>query len=144
MKVMKKSSAKNGHIVRNTYLFDCEADGNFGRIATQVAFILQGKHKAEYEPHIDHGDFVIVVNAAKIRFTGKKGEQKKYHHFSGYPGGIRTKKLSGRLEVDPEKVMREAVYGMLPKNKLRDKMIKKLVIKKDANHGSKVKFANQK
>jgi large subunit ribosomal protein L13 len=121
------------------YLFDCETD-NFGRIATRVATILQGKHKVCYVPNEDMGDNVVIVNISKVRFSGNKAAKKMYHSFSGYPGGITSRKLSDLIMDDPERVVREAVYNMLPKNKLRDKMIKKLKIFRDENHGMKVDF----
>jgi large subunit ribosomal protein L13 len=124
---------------RKYYLFDCEAD-NFGRIATRVATILQGKHKADYVPNQDRGDNVVLVNISKIRFSGNKAEKKMYYSFSGYPGGITSRKLSDLIKNDPERIVFEAVYNMLPKNKLRDKMIKKLVTFRDENHGMKVDF----
>lgn len=125
------------------YLFDCETD-NFGRIATRVARILQGKHKPSYEPQKDDGDFVVLINIARVRFSGKKADDKIYHSFSGYPGGISSKKLSDLIQNNPERVVREAVYNMLPKNKLRDRMIKKLMTFRDENHGLKVDFKEAK
>ncbi len=121
------------------YLIDCRRK-NLGRLATRAAVILQGKHKPGYLPHIDTGDFVVMINCQEARFSGKKEEDKLYHRFSGYPGGISTRKLGDYLKLNPERVVREAVYGMLPKNKLRDQMIKKLLIFKDSEHDIKADF----
>jgi large subunit ribosomal protein L13 len=128
---------------KNYYLFDCETE-NFGRIATRAATILQGKHKASYVPNVDRGDFVVLVNVAKARFSGNKGQKKMYHTFSGYPGGITSRKLDDMMVRDPKKVARYAIYNMMPKNKLRDKMMKKLLIFPDQEHGLKVEFAKVK
>lgn len=131
--------AKRNKIERKYYLFDCRED-NLGRLATRTAFILQGKHKAGYFPNIDIGDFVVMVNCKETRFSGTKKKNKLYHHFSGYPGGISTQKLGDLLATDPKKVIKEAVYGMLPKNKLRSGRMKRLLIFDDSNHNLKVKF----
>jgi large subunit ribosomal protein L13 len=128
---------------KNYYLFNCEAE-NLGRIATRVATILQGKHKASYVPNEDRGDFVVLVNAAKARFSGNKGQKKMYHSYSGYPGGITSRKLDDMLVKDPARVARYAVYNMMPKNKLRDQMMKKLLIFLDKEHGLKVEFIESK
>lgn len=97
-----------------------------GRLASQIATLLQGKHKVTFQPHIDAGDFVNIENAKDMKFTGKKLTNKLYHRFTGYPGGIMTKKLQERMDINPEELLRQMVYGMLPKNKLRPKMIKRL------------------
>lgn len=97
-----------------------------GRVASNIAILLRGKNKASYAPNIDNGDFVEVANASKLRFTGKKLEQKKYYHFSGYPGGLKDKKLKEVFANNPQKVLHKAVYNMLPKNKLRKEFIKRL------------------
>jgi len=128
----KKPGRKNEY-----YLFDC-GDKNLGRIATQAAFILQGKHKSSYAPNATEGDFVIVVNSKAMKFSGNKEEKKLYHHYSGYPGGISTKKLGDLMKIRPEKVIRDAIYGMLPKNTLRDQMMKRLSIFEDTSHNLKV------
>ena len=94
------------------------AGKTLGRLATQIADVLRGKRKPEYTPHCDVGDFVIVVNAEKIAVTGKKREEKLYHRHSGYPGGLRTRTLNDMLERRPEEVIRKAVKGMLPRNRL--------------------------
>ena len=97
-----------------------------GRLATQIAILLQGKDKPDYEPQKDIGDFVIVKNIKKIKVTGKKAQQKKYYHHSGYPGGLKEVPFKKVFENDPSEVLKKAVWGMLPKNKLRAKRIKRL------------------
>jgi large subunit ribosomal protein L13 len=108
-----------------------EADASrftLGRLASKVASILRGKHKVTFTPHMDVGDFVVVKNADKVRFSGRKLEQKVYHRFSGYPGGLYTKKLSDRMEKEPEKVIRDAVYNMIDKNRLRKHILRRLKV----------------
>jgi len=104
-------------------------DQSVGRLATQIATLLRGKNKATYSPQIDGGDFVTVTNIDKLKFTGKKLEQKKYYHYSGYPGGLKETKLDKLFNERPEEVLRKAVWNMLPKNKLRQHMIKRLTFK---------------
>ncbi|MCB9798152.1 50S ribosomal protein L13 [Candidatus Nomurabacteria bacterium] len=99
-----------------------------GRVATQAAMLLRGKNKPTFAPHIDAGDFVTIVNASKVNFTGKKFVQKDYYHHTQFPGGLRTTSLKKVFEESPEDVMRRAVSGMLPKNKLRNEMLKRLNI----------------
>ncbi len=130
----------NQPIKRKYHLFDCSRE-NAGRMATRIARVLMGKHMCTYEPHLDGGDFAVAINAAKTKFSGNKAEAKMYHTFSGYPGGIRSEKLADLMERSPEKVLRQAVYNMLPKNKLRDRMIKRLLIYRDEQHGLKVEFS---
>lgn len=125
--------------MRNYYLFDC-AKENFGRIATRMAFILQGKHKCSFEPRLDNGDFAVAINVSRMKYSGNKAELKKYHYFSGYPGGIRSEKLADLIKKQPQEVIRKAVYNMLPKNKLRDKMIKRLLMFENSEHGLKADF----
>src|ERR1700748_2415113 len=115
--LMKTYTAKPGEIERHWYVVDAEAK-TLGRLATQIADVLRGKNKAAYTPHVDVGDFVIVVNAEKIRVTGKKREDKRYWRHSGYPGGIRSRTLGELLEHRPEEVIRRAVKGMIPRNRL--------------------------
>ncbi len=97
-----------------------------GRLASQIAFILQGKDKTEYQSNADLGDFVKVINLKGMEFSGKKVEQKIYYRYTGHPGGIRTESLKNKLASKPEKVLRDMIYNMLPKNKLRPEMIKRL------------------
>ena len=124
---MKTFLPKTKDIKRTWY----EADASkftLGRLASRVASILRGKHKVTFTPHMDVGDFVVVKNAEKIKFTGRKLAQKKYHRFSGYPGGLYTKKLSDRMETEPDKVIRDAVYNMIDKNRLRKLILRRLKI----------------
>ena len=99
-----------------------------GRIATEVALILRGKNKPDFTPHIDGGDFVKITNASNVTFTGDKFVQKDFYHHTLYPGGLKTTSLKRVFEKNPSEVIRRAVYGMLPKNKLRDGMMKRLTI----------------
>lgn len=112
---------------RETHTIDAK-DKVLGRLATRIAVLLRGKQKADYLPRIDNGDFVIVKNAKEIRVTGKKLRNKIYYHHTGYLGGIRAVPLYRALENDYRKVIRDAVYGMLPKNRLRAKQIKRLKV----------------
>lgn len=104
-------------------------DQAVGRIAAKVAMLLRGKNKPDFSPNIDGGDFVTILNASKVKFTGKKFVQKDYYHHTMYPGGLRTKSMKKVFENDPTEVIRRAVYGMLPKNRLRPEMMKRLNIK---------------
>ena len=115
------------------YVVDAEGK-TFGRLASQVAAILIGKNKPEYTPNVETGDYVIVVNASKLVFTGKKLDQKKYYSHSGYPGGLKETKYSTLMEKKPEFAFSEAVRRMLPKNKLGSKMLKKLHVYAGAEH----------
>lgn len=101
----------------------------FGRLASEVAVLLRGKNKADFQPHLLPKNKVIVSGLDKLVFTGKKMEQKKYYHYSGYPGGMKTRFLDKEWDKDPKKVFRMAVYRMLPKNRTRDKIIRNLIIK---------------
>ena len=108
-----------------------EADASkftLGRLASKTASILRGKHKVTFTPHMDVGDFVVVINAEKVKFTGRKLSQKKYYRFSGYPGGLYTKKLSDRMKTETDKVIRDAVYNMIDKNRLRKDILRRLKI----------------
>jgi large subunit ribosomal protein L13 len=118
---------------RDWYLVDAEAK-TLGRLATQIANILRGKHKPTYTPHVDVGDFVVVVNAEKVAVTGKKREDKRYWRHSGYPGGIRSRTLGEMLERRPEEVLRKAVKGMLPRNRLARQQLRKLKIYAGPEH----------
>jgi len=120
-------------VARNWYVVDLQ-DKVLGRAATEIARILRGKHKAVYATHVDTGDFVIVLNAGKVQLTGKKLTDKFYHRHSGYPGGIRSTAAGKLLEEKPEDVIRIAVKGMLPKNKLGRQMFKKLKVYRGADH----------
>jgi large subunit ribosomal protein L13 len=129
----KTWNAKPGEIARDWYVVD--ADGQtLGRLATQIADTLRGKRKAQYTPHVDTGDFVVVVNAEKIAVTGQKLDQKMYHRHSGYPGGLRSRTLRQQLERRPEEVLRKAVKGMLPRNRLARAQLTKLKIYAGPEH----------
>ena len=118
---------------RDWYVVDAEGK-NLGRLATRIADALRGKRKPEYTPHIDTGDFVIVVNAEKITVTGDKLESKRYYRHSGYPGGIRSRTLGEMLERRPEEVIRRAVKGMLPRNRLGRAQLRKLKVYAGPDH----------
>lgn len=113
---------------RKTHKIDASGEA-VGRLASKTALILRGKNKPEYQPHIDNGDIVEVVNASEMKFTGKKLEQKEYYRHSGYPGGLKAKKLKDIVAADPGEALKRAVLKMLPDNKLRSGMIKRLIIK---------------
>jgi len=118
---------------RDWYVVDAEGK-TLGRLATQIADALRGKRKPDYTPHCDTGDFVIVVNAARIRVTGNKRTDKVYYRHTGYPGAIRSRTLGEELERRPEEVIRKAVRGMLPKNRLARQQIAKLKVYAGAEH----------
>ena len=124
---MKTYSAKPGEITREWYLVDAEGK-TLGRLATQIADTLRGKRKPQFTPHVDTGDFVVVVNAEKVAVTGKKLDEKIYYRHSGYPGGLRSRTLREMLERRPTEVLRKAVKGMLPRNRLARTQINKLKI----------------
>ena len=130
---MKTFSAKKEAVERSWYLVDAEGKV-LGRLASQLAKILRGKTKAIYTPHVDTGDFVVVINAEKIRLTGKKMENKVYYRHSGYPGGLKSTTPKSLLAKKPEWVLRNAVKGMLPKNPLGRKMFKKLKVYAGPEH----------
>ncbi len=118
---------------RNWVLIDAEGK-NLGRLATQIATILRGKNKPTFTPHCDVGDFVVVVNAEKISVTGNKRNDKKYYRHSGYPGGLKERTLSEMLAKRPEEVIRKAVKGMLPRNRLARKQLTKLKVYAGPEH----------
>lgn len=124
---IKTYSPKQEDIRREWFVIDAR-DQTLGRLASQVAVLLRGKHKPMFTPHMDTGDFVIIVNADKIRVTGKKLDQKVYYRYSGYPGGVKARTLREQLARNPERVIRLAVRGMLPKNRLGRHMIRKLKV----------------
>jgi len=123
----------NKQLNKNWYLIDAQGQ-TLGRMASRIAFILQGKHKSDYIPYIDSGDFVIVINAKEVQVTGNKKNQKLYYSHSNYPGGLKVKEYKDLLEKSPEKIIFKAVRNMLPDNKLRSKMIKKLKIYANDKH----------
>lgn len=120
-------------IQREWYLVDAN-DQILGRLASHIAQRLRGKHKPEFAPHMDNGDFIVVVNCEKVRFSGNKMQTKQYHRHSGYVGGLKSVPLEKKLAEKPEEVLRLAVRGMLPKNRLGRAMLKKLKIYAGAEH----------
>lgn len=130
---MKSFMAKTNEIDRKWYVIDAEGKV-LGRLATEIATILSGKNKPIYTPHVDTGDFVIVINADKIKLTGKKLEQKSYVYHTGHPGGLKEVPYKRLIVEKPEKIVELAVKGMLPKNSLGRKMIKKLKVYAGAEH----------
>jgi large subunit ribosomal protein L13 len=124
--------AKQGEVEQKWHVVDA-TDQIVGRLASRIAVILMGKHRPTYTPHVDTGDFVVVLNAEKVKFTGKKWAQKEYRWYTGYPGQ-RSVSAETRLERKPELILREAIRRMLPKNKLANKMITKLKIYKGTEH----------
>lgn len=131
----KTFNQKPADVTRTWVLVDA-SEGNLGRVATTIAKYLIGKHKPTYTAHVDAGDFVIVINAGKINVTGTKLETKKYYRHSGFPGGIKERTLQDQLNIEPTKVIIDAVSGMLPKNKLVDGRLKRLKVfaGEDHNH----------
>lgn len=130
---MKSFMATAQTLDKEWFVVDAQ-DAILGRLATQVALILRGKHKPTYTPHADAGDFVIVVNANKVRLTGRKMDQKMYYWHTGYPGGIKGRTAREMLDRKPEEVLRRAVKGMLPKNNLGRAMMSKLKIYASPEH----------
>jgi len=122
---MRSKKTQQSKTNRQEHLID--ASGKvLGRLAVEIANLLRGKNKPNFMPHLDQGDFVTVINTDKIHLTGKKFNQKKYFSHSGYPGGLKIRKFEELFKKDSREVLRKAVYGMLPRNKLRDRMIKRL------------------
>lgn len=130
---MKTYSAHPGEVPRNWLLVDAEGQ-TLGHMASAIATRLRGKHKAEYTPHVDTGDFVVVINADKVRVTGKKATGKIYHSHSGYPGGLKSLSFEQMLAKSPERVVRLAVRGMMPRNRLGRAMLKKLKVYAGGEH----------
>ncbi len=130
---IKTYMAKPGEIEGKWYILDA-ADKPLGRLASQAAQILIGKHKPEYTPHVDTGDHVIIINAEKVVLTGKKRQQKLYYRHSGYPGGLKKVDYATLLQKKPERAVYAAVKGMLPQNRLGRKMLKKLRVYSGSDH----------
>ncbi len=130
---MKTFSAKQHEVQRGWYLVDASGR-TLGRLASGIAHRLRGKHKPEYTPHVDTGDYIVVVNAAQIRVTGNKLKDKMYHRHTGYIGNLKSVNLETRMATAPEGVLIDAVKGMLPKNKLGAAMLKKLRVYPGAEH----------
>jgi large subunit ribosomal protein L13 len=130
---VKTWNAKPGEVTRRWYVVDAEGR-TLGRLATQIADTLRGKGKPQYTPHVDTGDFVVVVNAEKVAVTGSKLDNKRYYRHSGYPGGLRSRSLREELERRPTEVLRRAVKGMLPRNRLGRAQLRKLRIYAGPEH----------
>ncbi len=130
---MATISAKKNEVERTWYVVDAE-NKVLGRLATQVAAVLRGKHKPIFTPHVDTGDFVVVINAGKVHLTGSKLDKKMYYRHSGYPGGIKSSSAGELLENKPETIIKHAVRGMLPKNKLGREQFRKLKVYPGKEH----------
>ena len=130
---MKTKSYKNTDLEKKWLLLDA-SDKTLGRLCTKISSILMGKNKAQYTPHNDLGDYIVIINAEKVKVTGNKDIQKKYYRHSGYPGGLKSSTFSEIIEKNPEDIILKAVKGMLPKNKLSNSMISKLKVYKGENH----------
>ena len=130
---MKTKSFKISEVDQKWHLIDAE-NKTLGRLSSRVSSILMGKNKSQYTPNNDLGDFVVIINAEKIKLTGNKESQKKYYKHSGYPGGLKTTTLKELRKDNPEQIIFKAIKGMLPKNKLADKMISKLKVYKGSVH----------
>jgi len=124
---------KKENIERKWYVIDAEGE-TLGRLATKVATVLRGKHKVTYTPHVDTGDYVIVINASKVKLTGKKLSDKMYYNHSGFPGGLRERTAKEMIEKYPEEMVERAIKGMLPHNRLGRKMGKKLFVYAGSEH----------
>lgn len=129
----KTKSAKKEEVVHNWYVID-GTNQVVGRMCSKIATVLRGKHRPDYTPHVDCGDYVIIINADKVRFTGNKAEQKSYLTFSGYPGGQKEIAVQKLMNERPERILEKAVRGMLPKTKLGRAMIKKLFVYTGTEH----------
>lgn len=130
---MKTVSTKPADVKREWFVVDAEGK-TLGRLATEIARRLRGKHKPEYTPHVDTGDYIVVVNVEKIRVTGNKATDKMYHHHTGYPGGLRSKTFNQMIDHAPERTLQSAVKGMLPKGPLGRSMFTKLKVYAGASH----------
>lgn len=130
---MKTFMQKKENVERKWYVIDAEGQ-NLGRVATKAATLLRGKHKVIFTPHVDCGDYVIVINASKVNLTGNKLEDKKYYNHSGYPGGLRERTAKVMIEKYPEEMLERAIKGMLPHNRLGRKMGTKLFVYAGSEH----------
>ena len=140
---MKTHSTKPSEITREWYLVDA-TDKTLGRLASEIAKVLRGKNKPIYTPHLDTGDYVVVINAERVHVTGRKLDQKFYHRHSGYPGGLTSISLREQLKRHPTRVIRSAVWGMLPHNRLGRAVMKKLKVYAGDSHPHPVKTAENK
>ncbi len=130
---MRTFSAKPSEVERDWYIVDA-TDKTLGRLASEVAYRLRGKHKAVFTPHVDTGDYIVVVNADKVRVTGRKERDKVYHRHTGYPGGLKTQTVAEVRATHPERLVERAVRGMMPKNRLGRAMLKKLKVYAGSEH----------
>ena len=130
---MKTVSAKKESVTREWYVVDATGK-TLGRLSTEIANRLRGKHKPEFTPHVDTGDYIVVVNAEKVKVTGNKTTDKVYHHHTGYPGGIKSITFDQLIDKAPERIIEKAVKGMMPKNKLSRSMMTKLKIYAGGEH----------
>jgi large subunit ribosomal protein L13 len=130
---MKTHTVKQSEITEQWHLIDA-SEKPLGRVATEISRLLRGKHRPNYSPHLHLGDYVVVVNADKIHLTGGKQQQKLYYRFSGYPGGLKTRTFQEMMAKDPSRVVRHAVKGMLPSNRLGRRLLKKLKVYSGSTH----------
>jgi large subunit ribosomal protein L13 len=130
---VKTRFAKKGDVERKWYVVDA-TDKVLGRLASRIATYLRGKHKPQFTPNVDTGDFIVVINAEKVKLTGKKLDKKIYYHHTGYPGGLKAETARSRLQRKPGQVIMDAVWGMLPKNRLGRKLLKKLKVYRGPEH----------
>ena len=130
---MKTVSAKKEEVTRQWYVVDAQ-DQTLGRLSTEIANRLRGKHKASFTPHVDTGDYVVVINADKVKVTGRKAQDKMYYHHTGFPGGIKSISFEKLQDKAPERIIEAAVKGMMPKNKLSRAMMSKLKIYAGSEH----------
>ncbi|MFT6052683.1 MAG: large subunit ribosomal protein L13 [Halioglobus sp.] len=131
--LMKTFSAKAENVEQDWFLVDA-ADKTLGRLASEIAHRLRGKHKAEYTPHVDTGDYIVVINAEKVRVSGTKTKNKIYHSHTGYPGGLKSISFEKLIDKAPERVLQKAVKGMLPRNPLGRAMFRKLKVYAGGEH----------
>lgn len=139
---MSTNSFSRKQIKRNWHLFDAKTK-ILGRLAGEIAILLRGKNKPSFVPYLDMGDYVVVINASQVKVTGKKEQQKMYYRHSGYPGGLKSESLAKLRVRRPEEVIRHAVKGMLPSNKLGDQLIKKLYIYSGSEHPFAKQFSSK-
>jgi large subunit ribosomal protein L13 len=130
---MKTHTVKQSEITEQWHLIDA-SEKPLGRVATEISRLLRGKHRPNYSPHLHLGDYVVVVNADKVHLTGGKQQQKLYYRFSGYPGGLKTRTFQEMMAKDPSRVVRHAVKGMLPSNRLGRRLLKKLKVYSGSTH----------
>jgi large subunit ribosomal protein L13 len=130
---MRTVSAKKEEVTRQWYVVDAEGQ-TLGRLSTEIANRLRGKHKASFTPHVDTGDYVVVINAEKVKVTGRKAQDKMYYHHTGFPGGIKSISFEKLVDKAPERIIEVAVKGMMPKNKLSRAMLAKLKIYAGSKH----------